>query len=363
MPTLRYYELKSKLKVLKKSDVSPIYLFYGNEDYLKYYTINCLEKILIEPSVHDLNYSVFHIHDKNEKQSNSAQGKNSIFEDAISSANSIPFMSDKKMVIVKNIHKLPESQDELFEKYIKNPHTSTCLILVGADKLPKREIFIKIEELFPTVNFYNLFDNDICLWIIEYVKTFGKSISSDRANKILKVTGNNLFDIKNETDKLILYVGSKTEIETDDIQDCCGYFKENTVFELTSALVEEKIEEAIEVLINLLDSGEDEYMILAYITDRYRKYLRFIEFTENGFNDKEAAIRCGVRFFQNEFIKNAQKFDNLKINFLLTKILETDVKMKSSSNSKNHIERLVFDICNYSRFNGGLLSSNRTIVS
>ncbi|MFH0947737.1 MAG: DNA polymerase III subunit delta [Elusimicrobiota bacterium] len=348
MSSIKYYELKSKLTQLKKSDVSPVYLFYGVEDYLKHYTIDCLEKILIEPDMHDLNYSVFHLPDKNEKQSESPSGtseKNVVLENAISSANSLPFISVKKMVVIKNIHKLLESQDEQLSKYIEKPHLLTCLVLVGGDKLPKREIFKKIEKLFPTVNFYNLFGNQICSWIIEYAKTFEKNISSDGAEEILKITGNNLFDIKNEIDKLILYVGDKTELKMDDIMRCCGHFRENTIFELMPALAEKKIETAIKILTNLLSSGEDEYMILAFVTDRYRKYLKFIELTENGVVDGEAAMRSGVKFFQNEFINDARKFNSSKIKLSLIKILETDMKMKSSGNSRNHIERLLFDLC------------------
>ena len=51
MPSFKYYELKSKFRTLKKSDVSPVYLFYGIEDYLKDETVTRLENILIEPAL------------------------------------------------------------------------------------------------------------------------------------------------------------------------------------------------------------------------------------------------------------------------------------------------------------------------
>ncbi|PKM92929.1 MAG: DNA polymerase III subunit delta [Elusimicrobia bacterium HGW-Elusimicrobia-4] len=348
MPSLKYYELKTKFRTLKKSDVSPVYLFYGVEDYLKNETVTRLENILIEPDMHDLNYSVFHLPSKNEKQSEATTGiteKNVVLENALSSADSLPFISDKKMVVIKNIHKLFESQDELLKKYIEKPHLSTCLVLVGGDKLPKREVFRKIEKLHPTVNFYNLSGGQICSWIIEYAKTFDKIISSDGAEEILKITGNNLFYIKNEIDKLILYVGNNSEIEMNDIENCCGHFRENTVFELMPALAEKNTETAIKMLANLFNSGEDEYMILAQVADRYRKYLRFNELTESGINDGEAALRAGVKFYQDKFITDARKFNISEIKLSLIKILETDLKMKSGGNSKNHIERLFFDLC------------------
>jgi len=204
MPALKYYQLKSALKSLKKSDVSLVYILYGTEDYLKNETVEILKKTLIEPDTLDLNYSVYHIPDKGEKQTGALT-----LENAISGANSLPFISEKKLIVIKNIHKLPESQDELLEKYIENPCRSTCLILVGGEKLPKREIFKTIEKLFPTVNFYNLYESEMGSWIVEYTKTLGKSIPRDVAEELARITGDELSDIKNEIDKLVLYEGSK----------------------------------------------------------------------------------------------------------------------------------------------------------
>jgi DNA polymerase-3 subunit delta len=160
-----------------------------------------------------------------------------------------------------------------------------------------------------------------------------------------KITGNNLSEIKNEIDKLIMYVGDKTIIDMPDIQACCGHFKENTVFELMPALADKRIETAVKILANLLNNGEDEYMILAAITDRYRKYLRFTELTGSGISDGEAALRSGVKFYQDSFISDARKIDAAEIKNFLNKILETELKMKSGGDSVIHIERLLFDIC------------------
>jgi len=348
MPSFKYYELKSKFRTLKKSEVSPVYLFYGIDDYLKNESMSRLENILIKPDMRDLNYSVFYLPNKNEKQFESPVGmpeKNVILENALSSADSLPFISDKKMVVIKNIHKLLESQDELLKKYIEKPHLSTCLVLVGGDKLPKREVFRKIEKLYPAVNFYTLSGAQMHSWILEYIKTFNKIISTAAADEILKITGNTLWDIKNEIDKLILYAGDKTEIEMNDVECCCGHFRENTVFELMPAMAEKQTENVIKILANLSNSGEEEYMILAQVADRYRKYLRFNELIESGVASGEAAMRSGVKFYQDNFIAEARKFNIPEIKLSLIKILETDVKMKSGGDSKNHIERLFFDLC------------------
>jgi len=166
MSLIKYQEFKSKLKSLKKSFLSPVYLFYGAEDYLKNETVSFIESIIIEPSTKDLNYSIFYFGDKNNSEIS--------IETVLQSANSYPFVSDKKLVVVKNINKLPESQDNLLETYIDNPSTTSCLILIGTEKLPKRVLFKKIENMYPTVNFYHLFEHEIRHWIVEEIKLLKK---------------------------------------------------------------------------------------------------------------------------------------------------------------------------------------------
>jgi len=111
------------------------------------------------------------------------------------------------------------------------------------------------------------------------------------------------------------------------------------------ALAGSNTDASIKILANLLNSGEDEYMILAAITDRYKKYLRFIEHTDSGVGSEEAAMRAGVRFYKDRFINDASRFNLSEVKFSLGKILETELKMKTGGNSVGYIEQLLFDLC------------------
>ncbi|MEW6556891.1 MAG: DNA polymerase III subunit delta [Elusimicrobiota bacterium] len=357
MAKISYYAFNSKLKLLKKSDISPVYLFYGKEDYLKNEAICQLEKILVEPELHDLNYSVFYLPDKHEKQPDDVDtsvDKHKILQNALLSCNSLPFLSETKLVVLKNFHNLLESQDSLLEKYIKNPAPTTCLVLVAGEKLPKRKIFQKIEEMYPIINFYNLPDNQLCNWILDYVSNlppppFNKQISIDAADSIIKITGNALFDIKNEVDKLILYTAEKSEITIDDVEDCCGHFRQHSVFELLSPLAKKNIDMAIKILTNLFNNGEDEFGLLGVLSDRYRKYQQFFEAKSHGATDWDALKETEIKFFQKEFLDDVRQLEWAEIKSALQQILETEIKMKSGmgggGGSQVCLEQLVFELC------------------
>ncbi|MDD5688397.1 MAG: DNA polymerase III subunit delta [Elusimicrobia bacterium] len=334
---IKYQDFKTKLKSLKKNELSPVYLFYGYENYLKNEIITHIEKLIIEPSIKEFNYSIFHLPDK--------ESAGVSIESILQTANSYPFMSDKKLVIIKNINKLSASQDDFLENYIDNPSKTTCLILVGGDKLPKRNIFSKIENLYPTINFYHLFEPAICQWIIGEFRAFKKNISYPSAEKILAITGINLADIKQEIDKLVLYIDQNTEVTIEDVNICCGHYKENTTFELLPILAKKEIDQAMSILINLFDNNENEFAVMSAITDRYIKYLRFYDDVNAGMSEKDAAFKAGVRFYQNDFLRDARLLSGSDLTKYLQKILDTELKMKSGDNSKIQIEKLLFYLC------------------
>ncbi|OGS37846.1 MAG: DNA polymerase III subunit delta [Elusimicrobia bacterium RIFOXYD2_FULL_34_30] len=346
MSLIKYQEFKSKLKSLKKSFLSPVYLFYGAEDYLKNETVSFIESIIIEPSIKDLNYSIFYFGDKNNSEIS--------IETVLQSANSYPFVSDKKLVIVKNINKLPESQDNLLETYIDNPSTTSCLILIGTEKLPKRVLFKKIENMYPTVNFYHLFEHEIRHWIVEEIKLLKKNISYSAAEMLFNITGRNLADIRREIDKLILYTDVKSEITLEDVESCCGYFKENTIFELLPVLARKELHQAIKILINLFSNGENEFAILSTISDRYKKYLKFYEVRDKGIAESEAITQAGINFYQKDFLKDVKLIKKENILDSLEKILNTELGIKSGKNSKIQIEKLLFELCKPASQTGNL---------
>lgn len=337
MSLVKYHDFKSKLKTMKKPDVSPVYLFYGKDEYLIDDAVSCIEKIIIDVSEKDLNYNVYHLTDK--------ETSGLIMEQALQSANAYPFISEKKLVIIKNIHKLPASRDSLLEDYAANPSKTSCLILIADDKLPSRKVFGKIEKMYPSVNFYHLYEQGVLQWITGRFKEFKKSIDGNAVQTLFNITGDNLADISNEVDKLVLYAGENTEITSEDVEKCCGHFKENTVFELMPALARKEADRAIKILENLFNNGENEFAIISSITSRYRQYLKFYEIAETGIADSDAALRVGIRAYVDKFISDVRLLSKEDVGFALQKILDAELGMKSGANGKMQVERLFFDLC------------------
>ncbi|TET42598.1 MAG: DNA polymerase III subunit delta, partial [Elusimicrobia bacterium] len=91
---IKYKELITKLNRKKIADC---YFFCGEENYLKQEAILLLKKMLIGPEAQDFDFGLFYAEDTSARE-------------AISLAETYPFMSKKRLVVVKDIDKFTESE-------------------------------------------------------------------------------------------------------------------------------------------------------------------------------------------------------------------------------------------------------------
>ena len=111
-------------------NTSPVYLFAGEESYL---IDSCVKKVSSILAVDDLNKEVFYASD-------------SSAEDILNAVQTLPFLSEKRVVIVKSVNKMKAADAERFLGYLSNVVDTSCLILLYPDNY-KKEGIAKRKEL------------------------------------------------------------------------------------------------------------------------------------------------------------------------------------------------------------------------
>ncbi len=76
-------------KALKKGDVRSVYCLYGKETYLLQETVSRIRQAVVDEETKDFNLSVFDLEEDP-------------LDQAITDAETFPFMGEKRLVIVKN---------------------------------------------------------------------------------------------------------------------------------------------------------------------------------------------------------------------------------------------------------------------
>lgn len=190
----------------------------------------------------------------------------------------------------------------------------------------------------------------------------GKRIEPRAKEMMLARAGTELWSFHQELEKLLLYVGEKSPIQAQDVEEIVLDQGEGWVFDLTDALIARDALSALAQVTRLMAQGNHPLALLGPITSSVRRLLIARQFmddearrTRNSRITPDDVVRSMpddvVRLLSNpraayRCVANAQSFTAKKLTRDLDLLYQTDIRLKSSGNAPRMVmERLIFDLC------------------
>lgn len=294
-----------------------VFLFIGNDIYLKNRALEELSSSLLDRSSKELDYKVFY-------------GGDLDIAEVLDHANTIPFLASKKLIVIKDAEKISREEASRLITYIKNPISSTCLILESAD-----DSFLSGEnDVAGYVNvrrFDNLSDNELSAWIKRLIskKSGSKTISTDAVESIKELQGQDLLSLDQELEKLIAFVGEKGEISSDDVGEVVGRTLTVSAFDLADAIETKKIDDALSIIADLILSGKKHYEIIGLLCWHLKRVMKAVMLREKGESDFRIAnaLRISKRY-ADDFFGQLAALDLGKVRLRMQILLEADLDLK-----------------------------------
>lgn len=308
-----------RLKTLKtrlQKKIEPCYLIQG-EDILLYDKALELIKKATNIQLEEFNFLSF--------DDESFNG-----DVVIDSCETLPMGSDKKLILLKNITKIPENFKKKLIDYLKKPVESTCLVIF--DFYNKFDFIISEK-----VSAKRLDDRSLSEIISSELKNHGKTITSDACQQLIESCCNYYSLIKNELDKLLAC--DETEITTKVVDSLVCKETEFTVFELTDALSKRNSDKAV----SLLSLMEKDTKTFSLVLNHFRR-LFFVSIS--GLSDKELSEILNVKEFAivkaRELSKN---FTKLQLKNIYEMLNDVDFYIKNGQMQiENALYYLIFGI-------------------
>jgi len=220
----------------KNKSFKPVYYFYGAEKYLIYQLQHLLVQEALEPHEHDFNLSIIY-------------GAEADVKAVIAECTSYPLMAQRRVVLIREFEKMPGN--ELFVAYTKNPNPASVVLICSSGKgnvNPYRAIASATES----AKFDHLKDHRIPGWITHEIESRGYRLKRDAAQILAQLVGSDLRTLSTEIEKLLSFVGEKTEISADDVLEVAGHSREYNVFELQRKVEKKEFEESAQIMERML---------------------------------------------------------------------------------------------------------------
>lgn len=269
----------------------------------------------------------------------------------IEEALTLPFLSDKKVVHVKNAYVFTgekvtnnlTSNPDALKNFIEQYDGTTLIVFdVFSEKLDERKKIVKSAKKNARLNkIEQMSEQEMKKWIKSYLNEQYKDIKEDALVTFLELTGIQFNIIQAELEKLILFIGDDHVINKQNVKDIVSRSLEQNVFLLTEYIQKGKKEKAIHLLKDLIHMKEEPIKLLALITSNYRLYYQCKILINKHYSEQQIAKTIGVHPYR---VKLASKIiRNMPLDNLLSTIdlcADTDYELKSSYMDKDLILEL-----------------------
>ena len=322
---------KDIINNIKNNDLKNIYLFYGREHYLIENTIKVFKSIL-NSSMVDFNLDII-------------DGKETTLDTIVSSIETLPFMDEKKIIIIKDFELLKgkkknfsDDDEKYFIKHLDNIPESTVVVFIVYGDLDKRKSLAKkINKDGILFNCDKLSDMDLFKWTKNKFENNNVVIDNSQIMYFIEQEGyrdkssdKTLTDLENEINKISSFVG-KGNIVTKDIIDKLSQKKvENDIFKLIDYIGQKKSQEALSVLNDMISEGESVLGIFSMIARQFKIVMQVRFLQSEGYTSKIISEKLGIHsFVTGKALKQSKNFSDDTIISILNYILECDYKIKN----------------------------------
>lgn len=276
---------RETVKMLKAGRFAPAYLFYGDEPFL----IEELSDLLIRSYLgEDPGYGREKVEggELSLEQALERLGEESLFSPRkLLQIDDPPYLTAKKSKGRGSAEENADSPDEgsgkeaalRLEKYLARGRTEEIPPRILLFRTPsvdrRRRLYKLLEKEAAVVQCAPLRGNDLSRWIREQVARRGKKIEPAALQRLLWSGENDLYCLSNELEKYILYLDEGEDTITAAVvgELFSGDIK-STVFNVTDALSEGKLDGALRAL-SLLDRKREEPLRIFFMLARHYRLL------------------------------------------------------------------------------------------
>ena len=258
--TAAYQQLK---KELSTGNLGNLYLFYGEEAYLRDYYLGQIKKSILPAGMEEFNLHTF-------------SGKETDLRALIQAVDCLPMMSRRTMVLVTDwdIFKLPAEQRDQLSALLADLPDYCCLVFVYdvIDYKPdaRTKLAASLKKYGLAVKFARQEQGDLIDWIFRRFKALGHDISTEDAKYLLFLCGDLMHNLISEIEKIGAYAKGH-RVTRQDIDAVATPQLDAVVFQMTDAIARQNFDKAAAVLGDLLQMQEAPIKLLSVLGKQIRQ--------------------------------------------------------------------------------------------
>ncbi len=306
--------MKEIQKHIRDNSFAPVYLLYGEEDYLKTVYRNRIREAVCGDDT--MNLSVY-------------QGKETDVAEVADTVRTMPFFAERRLVIIEDSGMFKSPSEDMAELVRAIPDTAV-LLFVESEVDKRGRLYKAVNEKGYVCEMKRQTEAALRDWAARIFSSAGRKITHADMDRFLERTGDDMNNIYNEAQKLLGYTGGSGVIAAEDIDAVCPPRPEDRVFDMINAMASGNRDEAVRLYSGLLALREPPMKILTLIERQFASLMSVKDMLEQGKNSRDIASRLGIRpYFAGKYVSQARSYTKERLRQAVEDCVQAETAVKS----------------------------------
>ena len=306
---------------LERRALKPLYLFYGDEEFLMQRALDRLEAGLTAVA--------------GEPPSRVIREAQEVgLADFLAETRAATLWGSGQLLILRRVEAYPAAQIEALPAYLDHPAPRAWVVLLAeglkAREVEKHAVWGRLAREEAALGFFRLREGELYQWLTREARHRGKNLTLPAAQRLVEMVGDNLAELSQELEKLVLYAGPEPSLAPALVTQLASHSRTYNIFALVEALGGPEFHQRLASLGQLLDLGEQPAKILGMLARQVRLLIRVKEAS----GDHPAELARSLKLPQwslKRLTQQAARFSDKSLRAHLALLHQVDYHLKTST--------------------------------
>lgn len=251
----------------------------------------------------------------------------------------LSLLSDKRVILINQGEKLSKPLMGVLEEYFACPNRSVSLIISAASVNSNTNFYKKAEKCgvildIPEEKSWEK-EKTQKEWVINRAAKAGKKIDPQTAASLLKQVGSEQAVVQSEFEKLLCYIGDRSEITSSDVGAICTKVNSENGWQLGESIFRRDPKGALRIARALNEEGVPFLTLLRQVRSQFQTEFQVCSILTGGGTSQDVSSQFPYMrgIILERHVQNAQNYGMRRFKAGLIKIDEAELKFKSSTQS------------------------------
>jgi DNA polymerase-3 subunit delta len=259
-------------------------------------------------------------------------------EAVVSACNSYSLFGGGPFVLVRNLDAWNAAQKAVIVAYLEDPAPEADLVLLGKKLDARERLLAAVKKSGEIHTFEQPTGKALIRWVVGHAKGLDLDLPEDVAGGLIERCSGDKQRLANETEKLALYVADRPATE-EDVEALCPPDVQSNIFAFVDALAAGDRARALELLEDLISTGEPPLRLTYMVRRQFRLVARARALFARGASQGQAAKELKVPpFVARKLDEQARGLDDEDLERALALILDLERGLKGGSDLGDELQ-------------------------